>query len=328
MKDCVKELNLNERYYDTLKENSIKLHKKNLDKCYYTEEGLLVDIYEPDAYTEILFLIWKDDKVYLGNEQIPNMPDTDNKKKTANMIEYWFRGNNYNYTILHEFIGVHNKSISERGCGCNQYILNQIKREVIEAIKTNLNVNDIGEVDSEEIKIQYGKAISMYKMKTKKLLKSTGVNKFCEVYIQILEDIERNEIAWANMLHDKNRYWLISTQDDDIVEREKFMRKYGRNDELYLAVLIILKEYLLWQLCELISSRGNYYNTVFSKKQFIANPRCCQEELYDWKKMWDNTKAITMTLSICYKNVYEGKIVSDMRDFKQFRNNLYAQLYS
>ena len=328
MKECVKRLDLNSKYYDTLRENCVKLQKQHPDEGYYDDDGSFIDIYDPNAYTVIIFLIWKDDKVYLGNEQIPNLPGEDNKKRTASMIEYWFRGTNYSYTILHEFINVHNKSISERGCGCNQYLLNQIKREVIEAVKTNLNVNDIGEIDSEELKVQYGKNISMYKMRTKKLLKKTSIEEFCETYITLLNDIERNEIPWANMLHDKNRYWLISTQDDDSKERELFLSTYGHNDELYIAVLVIMKEYLLWQLCELISNKSNYWNTVFSKKNFIKNPKCSVKELFDWKRMWVNTKAITITLSICYKQVWEDTIVRFMSQFRCFRNNLYAQIYS
>lgn len=328
MKECVKSLNLNNKYYDTLRKNCIKLQEQHPDDGYYDDDGAFIDIYDPDAYTEILFLIWKDDKVYLGNEQIPNMPGEDNKKRTASMIEYWFRGTNYSYTILHEFINVHNKSISARGCGCNQYLLNQIKREVIEAIKTNLNVNDIGEIDSEEMKVQYGKNISMYKMRAKKLLKKTSIEEFCDAYITILDDIENNKISWANMLHDKNRYWLISTQYDDLKEREQFLSTYGHDDDLYIAVLVIMKEYLLWQICELMSNQSNYWNTVFSKKNFIKNPKCNTKELFDWKRMWVNTKAITITLSICYKEVWDNEIAKRMAKFKCFRNNLYAQLYS
>ena len=330
IKDLVSSLNLNEKYWLVLRNNSEELQKAHQGEGYYTDDGAWIDIYAPAAYTEIMFLIYKDNKLYLGNEQVPNEPGRDNTKKTANMIEYWFRGDNCSYTILHEFVGVHNKSISEneRGCGCNQKTLNKIKAEIIESIQTNLNVNDIGKIDADELKDQYGKIISLYKGRTRKLLKNTSVEEFSKTFLQLMNDIETNKSAWANVLFYNNRYWLISEYSEDIEKRNRFLTEYGSVDELYIAVLIIMKEYMLWQLCELMSNKENYYKTVFSKRKFIANPKCSESELYDWKKMWDNTKAIDIILSICYKEVFEGKIVADKRDFKQFRNKLYKQIYS
>lgn len=330
IKDLVKSLNLNSKYWLELRRNSENLQKAHPDEGYYTDEGAYIDIYDPDAYSEIMFLIWKNDKLYLGNEQVPNEPGRDNTKKTANMIEYWFRGDNCSYSIIHEFVGVHNKSISEneRGCGCNQKTLNKIKAAIIEAINTNLNVNDIGKIDADELKDQYGKIISLYKARTRKLLKNTTVEEFSKTFLQLMSDIEMNKTQWVNMLYYNNRYWLISEYEKDIEDRNKFLCEYGSTDELYIAVLIIMKEYMLWQLCELISNKRNYYKTVFSKRNFIANPKCSEGELYDWKKMWDNSKAIDIILSICYKEVFEGKIVGDKRDFKLFRNKLYEKIYS
>lgn len=330
IKQLVKSLNLNSKYWSILRKNSEKLQVAHPDEGYYTDDGVYIDIYDPDAYTEIMFLIWKDDKLYLGNEQVPNEPGRDNTKRTANMIEYWFRGDNCSYSILHEFIGVHNKSVSDKGvgCGCNQKNLNKIKTEIIAAITTNLNVNDIGEIDADELKNQYGKIISLYKARARKLLKNTTIEKFSKTFIQLISDIEMNKTAWANVLFYNNRYWFISEYDEDIEKRNKFLSEYGALDDLYIAVLIIMKEYLLWQLCELMNDSGNYYKTVFSKRQYISNPKCTEVELYDWKRMWDNTKAIDIILSICYKNVYEAKITTDKRDFKRFRNKLYEQIYS
>ena len=330
IKDLIKSLNLNDKYWSVLRENSKKLQAAHPDEGYYTDEGAYIDIYDPNAYTEIMFLIHKDNKLYLGNEQVPNEPGRDNTKKTANMIEYWFRGDNCSYTILHEFVGVHNKSISDKcvGCGCNQKNLNKIKHEIIETIQTNLNVNDIGEIDADELKNQYGKIISLYKAKTRKLLKNTSVEEFSNTFLHLMSDIELNKNEWARILFHHNRYWLISEYEEDIESRNKFLNEYGSIDELYIAVLIIMKEYLLWQLCELMSNKKNYFKTVFSKRSFIANPKCSESELYDWKKMWDNSKAIDIILSICYKEVFEAKIVADKRDFKLFRTKLYEQIYS
>ena len=270
------------------------------------------------------------DKLYLGNEQIPVSAEMDNKERTANIIEYWFRGDNSNYISLHEFIGVHNKSISYRGCGCNQGLLNIIKAKVIETIKTNLNVNDIGEMNSDELKNQYGKIISIYKARTRKLLKNTDVFSFVDEILNIIEDIENNKIAWLNMLYNKNRYWFISENEQDKKEVEEFLRTYtlcnkDLIDDVYIAVLIIFKEYFLWQTCELCN--GHYWKTIFSKKLYIESPKCTEHELYDWKKMWDNSKPIDLILSICYKEVYEGKIVKDKSDYKKFRNKLYKNIH-
>ena len=94
------------------------------------------------------------------------------------------------------------------------------------------------------------------------------------------------------------------------------------DDELYKAVLIIFKEYLLWQTCE--KYLGN--TSIFNKKSFIEQPKCTAHELYDWKKMWDNSKPINLILSICYKNVYQWKIIKDKADYKRFRNKLYKNI--
>lgn len=325
VKETIRKLNLN-KYFDILYNNSKKLQLANPDSGYYTEDGAYVDIYNPDAYIIRLFLIYKDNKMYLGNEQIPNTPDYDNHKRTANMIEYWFRGDNSFYTVLHEFIGVHNKSVSERGCGCNQKTLNIIKGEIIEAIKTNLNVNDIGEIDSEEIKLQYGKNISMYKAETKRLLKSTSAQVFADNIYKILKHIEENPIKWANFLYNKNRYFMISIEEEDINERYSFLSSYGNLDEVYIAVLIIMKEYFLWQLSEYLGNKNNYYKTIFSKIEYIRNPKCTSIELYDWKKMWDNSKPIEMIFSICYKNVYADEVSKQKGMYRKFRENLYKNI--
>lgn len=325
IKETTRKLNLN-KYFDILYNNSKKLQLANPDSGYYTEDGAYVDIYNPDAYIIRLFLIYKDNKMYLGNEQIPNTPDYDNYKRTANMIEYWFRGDNAFYTVLYEFIGVHNKSVSERGCGCNQKTLNIIKGEIIEAIKTNLNVNDIGEIDSEEIKLQYGKNISMYKAETRKLLKNTSVNDFSNQIIRIINNILENPVQWANFLYEKNRYFLISLEEDDITQRNDFLSKYGNLDKEYIAVLIIMKEYFLWQLTEYLYTDSNYFKTIFSKLNYIYNPKCTTLELYDWKRMWDNTKPIEIILSICYKHVFSGEVSRQKGMYRKFRENLYKNI--
>lgn len=324
LKQIIYDLKLNESYWNDLRHNSELLQKKYASSAYYNDDGSYVDIYDPDAYKINLFIIFKDNKLYLGNEQIPNDPSVDNKQRTANMIEYWFRGDNCNYCILWEFIGVHNKSISERGGGCNQSLLNVIKYKVIETIKTNLNVQNIGELDQNELKDQFGKIISQYKTKTRKLLKKTDIQLFADTINIILGDIQKNYVTWMNTLFFKNRFWFISQYEDDIKERTLFLDTFGHSDELYIAVLIIFKEYLLWQTVEV--QNGHYWQTVFSKTTYIANPKCTTYELYDWKKLFDNSKPINMILSICYKTVYENKIIKEKSDFKKFRNLLYKNI--
>lgn len=329
IKKSIKELQLDTKYYDDLRKNSISLYeKRKLEYEYqYYEDGAYYDIYNPDAYNVVLYLIHYKDKIYVGNEQIPTEIDIDNKKRTVNMIEYWFRGNNSNYVILHEFIGVNNKSINYRGCGCNQYLLNIIKAKIIEKIKTNLNVNGIYDIDSYELENQYGKTISIYKAKTRKLLKSTPVHDFANNILTIMNDIETNTNIWLNTLYEKNRYWLISEDEQDKKEVKEFLSIYGYgseccDDELYKAILIIFKEYLLWQTCE--KYLGNY--SIFNKKAYLMNPQCTAHELYDWKRMWDNSKPINLILSICYKQIHEWKITKDKANYKKFRNNLYKNI--
>lgn len=329
IKKSINELKLDENYYNDLRYNCMELWKKRrneYDYVYY-KDGAQIDIYNPDGYNENLYLVTYKDKVYLGNEQIPI--DIDNKERTVNMIEYWFRGNCCEYTVLHEFIGIHNKSINYRGCGCNQGLLNIIKAKIIELIKTNLNVNDIGEIDSDEMKNQYGKIISKYKAKTKKKLKKTTIGDFANTILIILNDIERNIQPWMKMLYEKNRYWIISENEQDINESRQFFTTYGYspecvNDELYKAILIIFKEYLLWQTCE--NYTGNYYKTIFSKKAYIMHPKCTTNRLYDWKKIWDNYNPIDLILSICFKSVYSWKRTKDKADFRNFKNKLYKNI--
>lgn len=330
IKKSIEQLKLDENYYKDLRHNSEKLwkiRKLEYEYQFFDDCGAYYDIYNPDAYNENIYLIHDKDKMFLGNEQIPVEACMDNKQRTVNMIEYWFRGNSSDYVILHEFIGIHNKSINYRGCGCNQSLLNFIKSKIIEVIKTNLNVNDIGEIETSELEKQYGKTISKYKAKTRKLLKKTSVNEFADNILVILNDIESNINIWLNMLYEKNRYWLISENEQDKKEVTEFLSEYGYgpecpHDEIYKAVLIIFKEYLLWQTCEKYS--GNC--SIFDKKQYIMKPQCTEHSLYDWKKMWDNTKPINLILSICYKNVHEWKITKDKSDYKRFRNKLYKNI--
>jgi len=329
IRKAIEELKLDENYYAILRRNSERLHLERLSEDYtYYEDGAYYDIYNPDAYNIVLYLIHNNDKMYLGNEQIPLSIGTENKQRTINMIEYWFRGNSSEYVVIHEFNHVHNKSISYYGCGCNQVVLNDIKSKIINKIKTNLNVKNINEIDSCEIEKQYGKTISIYKAKTRKLLKKTPVHEFADKLLVILNDIELNTIAWMNMLYDKNRYWLISENEQDKEEVRKFLSTYGyskecNDDELYKAILVIFKEYLLWQTCKMYMH--NQHN-IFNKKNYIANPKCTTHELYDWKKMWDNSKPINIILSICYKDVYENIIIMEKSEYKKFRNNLYKNI--
>jgi len=330
LKKSIKELKL-DSYYNDLRNNCLKLWKKK------KEEGLdgfydginFIDIYNPDIYSIVIYLIHHDNKLYIGNEQIPLSKDMDNKQRTVNMIEYWFRGNNSNYTVLYEFTGIHNKSINCKGYGCNQDILRIIKNKIIEKIITNLNIYDIGELKEKEVENQYGRLISIYKSSVRRLLKKTTVEDFSNTILVVLKDIERNKNKWCKILYEKNRYWFISEYEQDKKEVKEFLSLYGYNnecykDELYKAVLIIFKEYFLWQLCEDLT--GNYWKTVFSKKDYIKSPKCTYHELYDWKKLFDNHKPISIILSICYKNVYEDKIIKDYSYYKKFRNKLYKNI--
>ena len=243
MRNKIKIDNLNlSKYYNDMRKTSEILHSKN--PPFFDEFGNVVDPFNPDAYSIRIYSIIYDDILYVGNEQVP-YDDYDNKEHTYNLIDYWFRGNNCNFNILYEYQKVHNKSVNYKGYGCNQEILNIIKKKIVEEISANLNVNNVGSLDKEKnnIKSWYGKNISIYKQSLRKMLKTMTIEEMSNYILMILEDIERNENKWANMLYFNNRYWLISDIQEDVEDRNKFFEGNNHVNDKYIAVLIIFKEF-------------------------------------------------------------------------------------
>lgn len=318
-------LNLS-KYYDDMRKTSEILHSKN--PSFFDEFGNVVDPFNPDAYSIRLYAIIYNDILYAGNEQIPYADDYDNKERTYNLIDYWFRGNNCNFKILYEYQKVHNKSVNYKGYGCNQNILNIIKKLIVDEINANLNINGVGTLDKEKnnIKSWYGKNISIYKQSLRKTLKNMTIEEMSNYILMILEDIESNMNKWANMLYFNNRYWLISDIQEDVENRNKFFEGNNHVDDKYIAVLIIFKELLLWEIVKKLN--GKYYNSIFSKKEYIRNPKCKSLELYKAKNLFTHKKPIEFILSLCYKEVYEGAVNSQYKQYLEFKQKLYKNIYS
>lgn len=318
-------LNLS-KYYDNMRKTSEILHSKN--PPFFDEFGNVVDPFNPDAYSIRLYAIIYNDILYVGNEQIPYADDYDNKEHTYNLIDYWFRGNNCNFKILYEYQKVHNKSVNYKGYGCNQNILNIIKKLLVDKINANLNVNGVGTLDKEKnnIKSWYGKNISIYKQSLRKTLKNMTIEEMSNYILMILEDIESNMNKWANMLYFNNRYWLISDIQEDVENRNKFFEGNNHVDDKYIAVLIIFKELLLWEIVKTLNDK--YYNSIFSKKEYIRNPKCKSLELYKAKNLFTHKKPIEFILSLCYKEVYEGAVNSQYKQYMEFKQKLYKNIYS
>lgn len=321
-KGAIKALRL-ERYYDPMRRKCEMLHDEH--SGYFDEMGQYVDNWNPDAYCIRIFYIEYKNVLYVGNEQIPIESEYNNKERTYNLIDYWFRGKNCNYDILYQYDRIHNKSISFRGYGCNQSILDLAKNELIESIKANLNVTNIGEMTSNDIKKMYGKNISLYKQKMRKNLKTNVTSDdFCRYVIMILEDIKSNVNKWGNMLYFKNRYWLISNMQEDIEDRESFFKDYEHVDETYINILIFLKEYLLWQYCRMMTRQ----QSIFDKINYIDNSKCKSLRLYDANNLFTDKKPIYIMLGLCYKNVFEETFHNQYKQFQEFKRNMYQQIYT
>lgn len=321
----VDKLNLSQ-YYEPMIKNSEELHVMN--PGFFDENGNFVDPFNPDAYSIRLYNIMYNDILFIGNEQIPYTNEYDNKENTYNLIDYWFRGNNCNFNILYEFSKVHNKSINYKGYGCNQNILNIIKEKLIELFKATLNVNNIGTLDKDNnnIKSWYGKNISLYKQSLRKIFKEMSIEDMSKYLLIIIDDIESNINKWANMLYFNNRYWLISDIQEDVEKRNKFFEGNNHVDDRYIGILIIFKELLLWEIIK--KMEGKYYNSIFSKKEYIKNPKCKSLDLYKAKNLFTHKKPIEFILSICYKQVYEGAVNSQYKQYMEFKQKLYKKIYS
>lgn len=319
------QLNLSQ-YYEPMRKISEELH--DINPGFFDENGNFVDIFNPDAYSLRLYNIIHEDKLYIGNEQIPYTNEYDNKENTYNLIDYWFRGKNCNFNILYQFSKVHNKSINYKGYGCNQHILNIIKEKIIELIGPSLNVNNIGTLDNNNnnIKSWYGKNISLYKQALRKIFKEMSIEELSEYLLMIIDDMENNLNKWANMLYFNNRYWLISDIQEDIEKRNKFFEGNNHVDDKYIGILIILKELLLWEFGKVY--KCNYYKSIFSKKEYIKNPKCKSLDLYKAKNLFTHKKPIELILSICYKEVYEGTVNNYYKEYMEFKERLYKQIYS
>lgn len=321
----VDNLNLS-KYYKDMRKNAELLHEKN--PPFYDENGIYVDPFNPDCYSIRLYSIIYNDILYVGNEQIPYSDEHDNKEKTFNLIDYWFRGNNCNFKILYEYQKVHNKSINYKGYGCNQDILNIIKKIIVKEINANLNINNVGVLDKEtnNIKSWYGKKISIYKQSLRKTLKNMTIEDMSKYILMIIEDIENNNIKWGNMLYFNNRYWLISDIKEDVDDRNAFFSEYDHIDDKYIAILVFFKEYLLGELIKKLN--GYYYKSIFSKKEYIRNPKCKYLDLFRSKNLFTHKKPIEFILSMCYKEVYEGALNNQYKQYLSFKEKLYKNIYS
>lgn len=336
LKQRVRELRLDDKYSEIMRNNCIKMmdaHDEDEEGRYYKDKfGDIVDKYDPDNYDIILYIIRDGDRIYTGNQQIPTDDEHDNTTKTRELINYWFRGENSTFNILHQFSNIHNKSIGQRGGGCNQLILNKVKMEVMPVIKSTMNVNNIG-VDT-DIKNLYGTRISTYKREVKKEFTS-GI---FDIYMlghyikRIMDDIVRNTSAWYDMLYRKNRYWLISENVDDTTERNKFIWQYATiydnnidDERRYMMTLTIMKDILLYETFNYIQwKKCNWINV----REYFAKIRCKDVKMYSDKLMFNNDKAVSLAFSAKYKSVdtyernkYNKKLRDFMRDVTKQINN-------
>ncbi len=309
-------------------------HDTDEEGRYYKDDfGDIIDKYDPDNYDIILYIIRDGDRIYTGNQQIPANDEHDNTANPRELINYWFRGENSTFNILHQFNHIHNKSIGQRGCGTNQYILNKVKMEVMPIIQSTMNVNNIDDDDVEITKL-YGKRISAYKREVKKEFKS-GI---FDIYMlgryihRIMCDIVRNTTAWYDMLYRKNRYWLISENADDKTERNKFIREYATiyennidDERRYMMTLTIMKDILLYETFNYIQRKKcNWINV----REYFAKIRCKDVKMYSDKLLFNNDKAVRLAFSAKYKSVdtderdkYNKKLRDFMRDVTKQINN-------
>lgn len=309
LKNLVKELNLN-KYYD-------KFIREDYSYKYF------VEIY---AYR----VIYKENEViYIGNRTIPKTTDSDYTNIKYGESDYWLNGNDDTNYILHRYDNTCNMTgdildgdFNKLG---NQKLLNEIKQDIINNLKTNFNVMIMPK--DFDIFEQIGRQIHEWKQYIKKSIKYYTIDDFIEDFKIILQHIKNNALYWHKYLILKNRFWFISINDNDIKERKNILF-----DELSISqrvIVVVMKEWLAMIVNQ--SHLDPNYNMHIDKVLYkLENRHYINTELFNNSKtkLFQHKTAIKLLLSTMYTNSTQKQIEDVYSKFMTWRRNYIINIFN
>lgn len=296
LKELVDELHL-EKFYDDFQRND--------DSYKY-----IVELY---AYTV-------NDVTYIGNRQIPKTDNSDYTNVKYSTAEYWLNGDCDIFTVLYRYDGTSNSLYDpETQTGnklANQHLLNDIKKLIIDYVKSNFNIQILPE--GYDIIDQIGKQISDWKKKITSKLRLYDIVEFIDDLQIILESIKKNPLYWHKYLITKNRFWFISMYENDIEERRNIMFDSFNNDQK--AVIIVMKEWLAMIINEshINPSYNMHIDNVLYK---LRNGHYMNIKLFEdsKSKFFSHKTCIKLILSTMYANSTEMQIEQVYKKFMKWR---------
>lgn len=275
--------------------------------------------YEQDIqFDEEIYLLKMDDKLYIGNVQVPRQGGEDvaefEDTRVPDRHLYWFLGNNATRVTLHVYDNVHNHN------KCNQRVLNVAKQEIINAIKSNFNAQLLPD-EYDEIK-QFSKHITDWKRNIKKCINSYDIQQCREDLCDILNCIANDLTSWANTIVMNNRYTFISDDENDITTRDVI----GFNEwtEQKKCLFIHMKDWLA--MCIINTLNGASKSTVDFYRIKLRNKNFYNINMFnDIKtKFFEYYNVCRLILSLMYMSSSEYEITITCKKYKNWYINKYV----
>lgn len=304
-----------------------KLMKKSIGELnlgkYYNDF-----IRDDDSYKyQVVLYLYKvmcdgEEVIYIGNKQRPKKESEDYTDLKYNMAEYWLCGN----CDCHEELYVYDmtsNSIEGNKLG-NQKLLNNIKREIVNKLIPNFNVQILP--DGYNIVEQIGKRISEYKKIVYKSLKLYDFTEFIDDLSIIISSIQTNALYWHKFLILKNRYWFISLDNNDIEERK--LIKFDLLSLDQKALVIVLKEWLAMIVNE--SHLNPNYSMHIDKILYkLKNNHFQNLELFNSVRtnFFSHKSAIKLILSTMYNSSTPKQIEEVYSRFMTWRSNYMTNIF-
>lgn len=292
---------------------------KNLNLGRYY--GTLYHDYKSAEYDEWIYLLKMNDKTYIGNLQVPRNPEDDDErddKRVPNRYKYWFSGTSSQFKVLYVYEYTHNKNL------CNQKVLNVIKKEIVDALHNNFNVQQLP--DEYDIKDMFSKHITNWRRTITKSLKSYNINDCRNDMCNILHDISENINRWANALILRNRFSYISLEEDDIKMRDVigFNNWSVQKQCLFIHMKDWLSMIVINSLNNKSSDNVEFYNYKLENNKFL------NEKMFDdiRTNFFDILNVTKILLSLMYTSSTEYQIMTTYKKFIDWVNKTYLPYFN
>ena len=269
------------------------------------------------------------DVIYIGNRTIPKNVCNEYTEIKYREAEYWLNGNSDTYFILHRYDCTCNMTGYEETHDFNklgnQKVLNSIKQYIIDNLNTNFNVMIMPK--NYDIFNQIGKQIYDWKNNIKKEIKNYSLNEFIEDFKNILYMIKNNALYWHKYLILKNRFWFISINNNDVIERNNI--NFNEMTIPQKVIVIVMKE---WLAMIVNQSHLNFnYNMHIDKVIYkLENIHFKNEELFNNSKvsLFNHKTAIKLLLSTMYNNSSPKQIEDIYSKFMNWRRNYVINIFN